>query len=69
MGRTADASAQHAAGIGVDDERDIDKPLQADIGKKSFGAGTRNGGFTSSSGHGALLSGVVVLCCFPRIIP
>jgi hypothetical protein len=34
-----------------------------------FGRGTRNCRFTRSAGHGAPLSGIVVLVSFPRTTP
>ena len=37
--------------------------------RRMFGAGIVNCRFTLSSGHGADLSGIVVLCGLPRMMP
>lgn len=82
MRRPAGAPADDPAGIGVDDEGDVDEPrLSRDVepapakaGVKSdthsmFDAGARNCRFTRSSGHGEALSLTVVRTSLSRITP
>jgi len=72
MGGPGDAPADDPPREGVDDEGDVDEALlDRDVGevRHPFGRGARNCRFTRSAGHGAPLSGTVVLVSFPRTTP
>ncbi len=73
--------ADNPARVSVYNKSHIDEPSPgSDVGEPKvreaksltqsmFGAGTRNWRFTLSCGHGAFLSGMVVLCGLPRMMP
>ena len=74
LGRSRNPPADDAAGEGIDDEGNVDKPLPGrDIGEvrhpQRIGRGPRNWRFTLSRGQGAAGLPIVVFIALPRIAP